>query len=110
MANKRHPQQHWLVDEKLQPTLRSVSRRAQAKIREPARILVDQSVDTKFLCESRQLASRRRALREIDEMGLRPAFGEEAQRLSRVGALFHAKDLDIHACRTCGAGVQGGRT
>jgi hypothetical protein len=30
-------------------------------------------------------------------MGLHAAFGEEAQRLARIGALLDAEDLDFHA-------------
>jgi hypothetical protein len=30
---------------------------------------------------------------------LDPTLGEEPQRLSRVGALLYAEDLNVHACR-----------
>ena len=100
MADERHPQQQRLLGQLLEPALIAQARGAEPEIGEPARLAVDQRLHAELLREAPELAGRGRALLQVHEVGLDAPFGEEAERLSGLGALPDAENLDFH-----GAGI-----
>src|SRR5688572_12745395 len=95
-ANEWNSQQQWLQTQLVEPALVAHARGAEPQVRVSLRITIDQGRDAKFLREALQLARRRGALVQINEVSLDPPLSEKAQRLARVGALLHAEDLNFH--------------
>lgn len=65
---------------------------------------VYQRVESESLSEALQFCFGDRALQEVYEVRANAAFGKEPERLSRLGALFHSKDLHFHS--SIGASVR----
>src|SRR2546430_10715737 len=96
VADQGHAEQQRLQRQLLEPAVFGQQRRPEAQLREPLGVAVDQGADPELLGEAAQLARRGGALVQIDEMGLDPALGEEAQRGGGVGALTDTEDLPSH--------------
>src|ERR1041385_1236807 len=94
--HERHREQQRLIDEPLQPSLVREGRVPQSQLVESPRLAVDETGNAELLREPIELAARRGALHEVDEMRLHPTFREETKGFARVGAFLHAKDLDFH--------------
>ena len=60
------------------------------------RFTIDQSAHAEPLRESFELAERCRSLGKIDEMSFHTPFGEETERLTRVGVFPDPEDLYFH--------------
>ncbi len=102
-AHERHAKEERVVHQLLEPSLIGEPRVLEPRIEVGARFAVDQRVDPELLDEATQLPRRCRTLGEIDEVRPDASLGEETERLARVGALFHAEDLDFHAGKLHGA-------
>ena len=100
MTYQWHPEYERLLYQLLEPALVVQARRAEAQIGKPARPAVYQGWNPEFLREPLELAGRRGALLEIDEVSFHPALGEEAQRLTSVGTFLETENLDFHGAGT----------
>src|SRR5882762_1687165 len=97
VADQRHPEEQGLECELLEPAVLGEERRLEAELGEALRVAVDQGLHPELLGETSQLAERRGALVQVDEMRLDPALGEEPEGRASIGALADAEDLDFHA-------------
>src|SRR5262249_19270916 len=66
---------------------------------------IDQGARAEFLGEAPELAARRRALLQIDEVHGNPALLEEALRLARVLTVGEAEDLRLDCRHGAGLGT-----
>ena len=62
----------------------------------PFGFAVDEGLEPEALNEALQLTGGDWALLEVDEVRANAAFREEPNRLSRVRAFLHTKDLNFH--------------
>jgi hypothetical protein len=60
------------------------------------RIAVEECFDSEFLNEPLKFARGDLALEQIDKVRSNSAFGKEANRFSRIGALLHTENLHFH--------------
>ena len=100
MADQRHPKQHRLLGQLLEPALVAEPGGAKAELGEPPGGAVHHRLDTESLGKAAELARRRRPLPQIDEVRLDPPLGEEPEGFPRLAAFLHAEDLNFH-----GAGI-----
>lgn len=70
---------------------------AESQLVIPFGLAIDEPIESESLNEALQLSFGDRALQEVYEVRANAAFGKEALRLSRLGALLHSKDLHFHS-------------
>src|SRR2546422_819493 len=97
VADEGHPEEQRLEGELLEPAVIGEQGRLEAELDETPRVAVDQGLHPKLLREASQLAERRGALVQVDEMGLDAPLGEEAEGGACGGALPDPEDLDLHS-------------
>src|SRR5215470_4103947 len=107
ITHQRRAEQARLGQRALEQPLGRVKRDAKPERLVARALAIDQRAGAVFLGEASQLAARRRALLEIDEVHGDPALLEEALRLARVLAVGEAEDLRLHRRHDAGLGATG---
>ena len=98
VAHKRHAEEQRFVDEPFQPTFVRQAGMTQAQLVVPLRRRINEALEPELLHESVQLSEGCRSLVHIHEVSFHPPLGEEAECFTRIGILFHSKDLNFHGC------------
>lgn len=98
-ADERCAEEAGLQDGPIQQALGRVAGHAETQFPEARALATHEGARPEALLEAAQLARRRRALGQIDEMHVDAALGEEALRLAGVRIVPEAEDLDGHAAR-----------
>jgi len=94
VPHQGRPQETWLRERPLEEALRGIARHVEAESPEARALSIDEGRGREPLGEASELASRGRALVEINEVDWNPPLGEEALRLARVLAIPESEDLD----------------
>jgi hypothetical protein len=95
-AHERLYQQKRFINEYVEPSVGTVSRRPQPEVKEPTARAIDKRVDAELLDEALELATGGRAFGKVDEMNRDPSLGKETLSFACGSTLFAAEDLNGH--------------